>query len=110
LDLSLQDSAWKGSRKVADWEYFKDNKDTRSEWTHASGLLVTVFAYPLGALESPAQFRREFEEAMRGKEKSTLLRADEKLPGAFRLHSLSGYRPFRSFAAALSGAGSLPAL
>ena len=90
LDLSLQDSAWKGSRKVADWEYFKDNKDTRSEWTHASGLLVTVFAYPLGALESPAQFRREFEEAMRGKEKSTLLRADEKLPGAFQ-----GFRQIR---------------
>jgi len=93
LTLALQDSGWKGSRKAADWEVFKDNHDTRSEWTHSSGLLVTVFAYPLGVLESPAEFRRDFEAAMRGKEKSTLLRADEKLPGAFQ-----GFRQIRQSA------------
>ena len=89
LDVASQDGQWRGSRKVAEWEVFKDNKDTRSEWTHPSGLLVTVFGYPLGAMEAPEQFKREYEQAMLGK-KSKLVRADEAVPGSFH-----GFRQIR---------------
>lgn len=89
LDLASQDQAWKGSRKVVEWVVFADNKDTRSEWTHSDGLLVTVFGYPLGATDSPADFKRDYENAMQDKS-SKLVRADETLPGPFK-----GFRQIR---------------
>ncbi len=92
LDLTSDDQAWKGSRKVADWEVFADNKDVRSEWIHSNGLLVTVFGYPLGLRETTEEFKRQYEEAMDDKS-SKLVGADEKIPGAFH-----GFRQIRQSA------------
>jgi len=89
LELVGADAGWKGSHNSAEWEIFKDNKNTRSEWIHSNGVRVTVFGYPLGLDETPEQFKHDYEAAVDEKV-SKLVRADETIPGDFR-----GFRQIR---------------
>jgi hypothetical protein len=89
LEMSSEDSAWVGSRSVADWEVFDDDPSARSQWTHEDGLLVTVFAYPLESEADKIEFRRSFNETMA--QEGTLLVEDEQIPAP-----LEGFRYVQS--------------
>jgi hypothetical protein len=83
LDVSTEDGAWSGSRKAADWEFFKDNKDARSQWTHArTGARLTVFAHTQSLLDDQEQFHRDYTVEMEKREFKTLV-DDGKIPTPF---------------------------
>ncbi len=58
---------WSGSRVPGTWVYFADDPTLRSEWTHESGLRVSVFAYPgepaNGLRSQAAQYVRAEQDA-----------------------------------------------
>lgn len=84
LDVSTDDGVWSGSRRTADWESYKDDKDARSQWTHArTGVRVTVFAHPQSLLDDQEQFHRDYSVEMRNREFKTLV-DDGNLPTPFR--------------------------
>jgi hypothetical protein len=84
LDASTEDGAWSGTRRVAEWEFYKDEKTARSQWTHAeSGVRLTVFAHPQGLLDDQEQFHRDFSEGMKGEEVEPLI-DDARVPAPFR--------------------------
>ncbi len=84
LDLSTEDGAWSGSRRAADWAFYKDDKTARSQWTHKrTGARVTVFAHPQGLLDDQEQFHGDYSAEMR-REKIGALVDDENIPAPFR--------------------------
>jgi hypothetical protein len=89
LEMSAEDGAWLGSRSVADWQVFNDDPSARSQWTHEDGLLVTVFAYPLGSPADQQEFRESFSETMA--QEGILLVEDEQIPAP-----LQGFRHVQS--------------
>lgn len=84
LDASTEDGAWTGSRKTAEWAFFKDDTDARSQWTHAdTGAHLTLFAYPLGALDDETMFHRDYAAGMHANGFVSLV-DDEEVPAPFR--------------------------
>jgi hypothetical protein len=83
LDLGGTDASWRGSRKTAEWEIFADDATARSQWWHASGHRVTLFAYPQGMLEEPGEFRSEFRQAL-GAQGLTVVKDDGDIPSPFQ--------------------------
>lgn len=84
LDASTDDGAWSGSRRAADWAFHKDDKDARSQWTHArTGARLTVFAHPQGLLDDQEQFHRDYSAEVE-REKIRTLVDDETIPPPFR--------------------------
>jgi hypothetical protein len=84
LDVSSVDGAWSGSRKAADWGFFKDNSDARSQWTHArTGARLTVFAHPQSQLDDQERFHRDYSVEMEKREFKTLV-DDGNIPAPFR--------------------------
>lgn len=52
-------AGWTGTRRAAEWQAFEDDPSMRSQWTNDDGLLVWVFAYPLGGGVSAQSIRAE---------------------------------------------------
>jgi hypothetical protein len=74
LDASTDDGAWSGSRKAAEWAFYKDDMATRSQWTHAgTGARVTVFAHPQGLFDGQEQFHRDYSAEMANKQFKTII-------------------------------------
>ncbi len=83
LDASTDDGAWSGSRVAAEWGYFKDDRDARSQWTHAeTGVHVTVFAYAQGLLDELEQFHRDWSRIMKERGVGAIA-DDDSLPPPF---------------------------
>jgi len=82
LDVVGEESVWEGSRSTAEWVAFADDPTARSQWTHPTGVRVTLFVYPQGMLDSAAEFRND---ARRGLEAQgmTILKDDTDLPAPF---------------------------
>jgi hypothetical protein len=84
LDVSTEDGAWSGSRRAADWDFFKDNEDARSQWTHkATGARLTIFAHPQGLLDDQEQFHRDYSNEMQKREFKTVV-DDMRVPAPFQ--------------------------
>ncbi len=83
LDVDGQDSPWRGSRKTGEWEIFADDDTARSQWWHASGHRVTLFAYPQGMLEDARQFRNEFRQGL-GLQGMKVMKDDADVPAPFK--------------------------
>jgi hypothetical protein len=58
--------------------FYDDDPSARSQWRHEAGLIVTVFAYPLGGPEEREIFRQTFTNNM--KDSGPLVVQDEALP------------------------------
>lgn len=83
LDLSTEDGAWSGSRRAADWAFYKDDKDARSQWTHKqTGARVTVFAHPQSLLDDQEKFHADYSAEMRREKVGTLV-DDGNIPSPF---------------------------
>lgn len=63
-DLRFTAAGWKGSWSPADWEFFENDGDTRSEWVHEDGSALAVMAFPLGLTESFADLRQAFDREL----------------------------------------------
>ncbi|MCZ6696093.1 MAG: hypothetical protein O7A63_06070 [Acidobacteria bacterium] len=85
LQVSVEDGVWSGSRSLSDWAFFGDDPAARSQWTHETGLVVTVFAYPLGGPAERQEFRETFTTNM--EDAGPIVFLDENLPGR-----LQGFR------------------
>lgn len=83
LDVGGEGSAWHCSRRVGDWEAFKDSAFARSECRHENGFRVTLFAYAQGMLDSAGDFRAKSRQGLHG-EGVTLVKDDEDVPSPFR--------------------------
>jgi hypothetical protein len=85
-DLEVVDpaAAWSGSRAQTEWEYFEDDATARSQWTHESGPIVTVFAYPLESAAAREAFRTEFGRALEQNGEGTVLVDDDRVPEPFQ--------------------------
>jgi len=84
LDVSTEDGMWSGSRKAADWDFFKDNEDARSQWTHkATGARLTIFAHPQGLLDEQEQFHRDYGTEMQKRDFKTVV-DDMRVPPPFQ--------------------------
>src|SRR5262249_54771887 len=59
--------------------YFADEASARSQWSHPSGLHVTLFAYPQGVLDSVAEFRNNFRAGLQ-KQGVQIVSDDEDVP------------------------------
>lgn len=81
LNLPGSDLAWHGSRDPSEWEFFSDDDSTRSQWTHESGIILTLFAYPIDNVEDEAQFRQDFTASMSAA--GRVIVVDDQLPANF---------------------------
>lgn len=63
-DLRFTAAGWAGSWTPAEWQFFEDDGDTRSEWVHEDGSALAVMAFPLGLTESFADLRRAFDREL----------------------------------------------
>jgi hypothetical protein len=84
LEVVDQGAAWSGSRAQAEWEYFADDATARSQWTHDSGPVVTVFAYPLESDAARRSFRSEFGRALEQSGKGAVVADDDRVPEPFQ--------------------------
>ena len=82
LQVSVEDGVWSGSRNLSDWTFFGDDPSARSQWSHEDGLIVPVFAYPLGGPEEREVFRETFTDNM--KDSGPVVLQDEILPGGMQ--------------------------
>lgn len=83
LDAAGGDGAWQGTRKVADWAFYKDDAAARSQWTDAkSGARLMVFAHPQSVLTDAAEFRRDYVAQM-GRQGTRTIVDDENVPAPF---------------------------
>ncbi len=85
LEIATADGVWAGSRSIDEWPFFAEDPAARSQWTHRDGLIVTVFAYPLGGPQEQKEFRQVFNENMKGQGQVVL--EDDAIPG-----DLEGFR------------------
>ncbi len=84
LDAASVDGAWSGSRRAADWGFYKDDKEARSQWTHAAtGEQVMVFAFPEALWDGEERFHSDYSTAIR-KTSLTPLVDDGQIPPPFR--------------------------
>jgi hypothetical protein len=83
LGFDVSGSGWTGGTDAAGWLFFADDPAARSQWTHEDGLIVTLFAYPLGDAAGAEIFRRESRDAMLAGG-GRLLVEDEQVPASFR--------------------------
>jgi hypothetical protein len=84
LEVAEQPGAWSGSRSQTDWEFFADDDSARSQWTHESGPIVTVFAYPLDTAVARDSFRAEFGKVAAQDGQGTLVVEDDRVPAPHR--------------------------
>jgi hypothetical protein len=82
LDIVGQDSLWSGSRNSGDWQFFSDEASARSQWSHPSGLHVTLFAYPQGVLDSVGDFRSNFRASLQ-RQGVKVVKDDEDVPAPY---------------------------
>jgi hypothetical protein len=82
LAPSGSDSGWQVTHNAAEWTSFADDPSARSQWLHANGAHVTVFAYAQHMLETPSEFR---EGVRRGfaQQGVTVLKEDDQIPSPF---------------------------
>jgi len=84
LDVSTDDGAWRGTRRAADWVFYKDDPSARSQWTDArTGVHLTVFAHPQSRLYGQEKFHRDYSAEMEKKAIRTVV-DDEKIPSPFQ--------------------------
>ncbi len=86
LDFTRAGSEWYSTREAADSELFPDDPALRSEWIHADGWTVSVFAYPLSLGESFEAMREAFVASEAVAAHSSLREAGDLPP------TLSGFR------------------
>jgi hypothetical protein len=83
LDVATDDGVWSGSRNTADWAFFKEDREARSQWVNTpSGARLTVFAHPQGVLHDQEEFHRDYTAEMRNQKVHTLI-DDENVPSPF---------------------------
>lgn len=83
LEVSTDDRVWSGSRRAADWAFYKDDSAVRSQWIHAqTGAHLTVFAHPQSLLHGQEEFHRDYSAEM-AKQVVRALIDDENIPLPF---------------------------
>jgi hypothetical protein len=83
LDLAQADRDWTGSRRTADWAFYKDDKDARSQWVHVpTGARLTLFAHAQSALDGQEEFHRQYSAEM-AKQVVRTLADDGQVPAPF---------------------------
>jgi len=95
LEVSSDDGVWSGSRVAAEWGYFKDDRDARSQWTHAAtGVRIMVFAYARSPLDEFEQFHRDWSGLMKSRGVGAIA-DDETLPPPFHGFRFIGEVPVK---------------
>lgn len=81
IAVTAADGEWASSHSKAEWDFFADDKAARAQWTHPSGLILTLFAYPVSSAAEQADFEQDFlaEMAQQGE----VLLTDTAIPGQF---------------------------
>jgi hypothetical protein len=81
LAVTSPESAWMSSHSRSEWDFFADDEAARAQWIHPSGLVLTLFAYPVSSAAEQAEFEHDFLAEMSGQ--GQVLLTDEELPGSF---------------------------
>jgi hypothetical protein len=81
LAVNSPQTTWTSSTNRTEWAFFNEDEAARSQWTHESGLVLTLFAYPVSSDAEQADFEDDFKAQM-AREGQVIL-TDEKVPGSF---------------------------
>ncbi|MGH9868865.1 MAG: hypothetical protein ACREAA_11960 [Candidatus Polarisedimenticolia bacterium] len=83
LDVVGEGNLWEKNPERAEWVAFAGDPTARSQWSHADGSMITLFAYPQRLMDSTSEFRNSLraEFLQRG---VTILKDDEDVPSPFR--------------------------
>ena len=81
IAVTAADGRWTSSHNQAEWDFFGDDEAARAQWTHPSGLILTLFAYPVSSAAEQAEFESDFlaEMAAQGQ----VLLTDSNIPDRF---------------------------
>lgn len=81
IAVTATDGAWSSSHNQSEWEFFGDDEAARAQWTHPSGLILTLFAYPVASAAEQAAFEHDFIAEMA--DQGQVLLTDSEIPGRF---------------------------
>ena len=81
IAVTTDDDRWGSSHNQAEWDFFADDEAARAQWTHPSGLILTLFAYPVSSAAEQTEFEKDFLAEMA--EQGQVLLTDSNIPGRF---------------------------
>jgi hypothetical protein len=81
IAVTAADGAWTSNHNRSEWDFFGDDESARAQWTHPSGLSLTLFAYPVSSAAEQAAFEHDFLAEMA--DQGQVLLTDSVIPGPF---------------------------